>query len=164
MAFWCIDLLRVVFYSLLITFASCHPGLPCDAATLAARDGSHDTHNWHKVMQTLKGIDSRIGIPWAALPDLQFDMPLILEMAPYNLTIVRNEVSKSPENEFIEVDDRQLMALRHGGERRAFSGASGRKVVCSQFWQICGLKELRWQCQEADLEGPHYAYGTRTPS
>lgn len=111
MAFWCVDFFRVVFYSFLITFASCHPGLPRDATALAARDWTHDSHNWHKVMQTLESTDSRIGIPWAALPNPQLNMPFILEMAPYDLTIVPNVESGSLENELIEVDERQLMVF-----------------------------------------------------
>ena len=43
-------------------------------------------------------------------------MPLILEMAPYNLTIVLNRASGIPENELIEVDDRQLMTTRRGAK------------------------------------------------
>ena len=111
MAFWCTDPFRVVFYSLLITLTSCHPELPREAATLAARDRSDDSHNWHKVMQTLESVDSRIGIPWAALPDLQFNMPLITEMAPYDLMIVPSGASGSPGNELIVVDERQLMVF-----------------------------------------------------
>lgn len=111
MAFWRIDLFWVVFYSLLITFASCHTGLPRDAATLAARDGSHDSHNWHEVIQTLESADSRISIPWAAVPDLQFNIPLFLERATYDLTIAPNGAFKSPGNELIEVDERQLMVF-----------------------------------------------------
>lgn len=129
MAFWCIDFFRIIFYSLLITFASCHPGLPRDAAALAARDRSNDSHNWNKVIQTLKSVDSRIGIPWAAPTNLPLNMPLIAEMAPYDLTIVPNGASGSPENELTVVDERLPMVFAARREPRAFSGARGRNAV-----------------------------------
>ena len=112
MASWRTDLIRVIFYSLLITFSSCHPELPCDAAALATRDGSHDSHNWHKVMQTLERADPRIGISWEALLKLQSEMLLIFEEALKDLTFVPNRAYGKPEDKLIEVDERDLIVVK----------------------------------------------------
>lgn len=108
MAFWCLDFFQIVFWWLLIALTPCNAELSGNAATLATRDWSDDSYNWHQVMQTLQNVSSRLGIPIGALQSFVISMPIILEVAPNDHLITPTANTANSADELIEVDEGNL--------------------------------------------------------